>query len=160
MTTRLECAQFSESVYGNGNTFDTNVWEQIKDIPGLNADGYRTAFNGFAAAAYGKLSGYDENNNPIYSEIVVSYRGSGQNHEDIGDWLTSNLAQAFDYLPDQLSNALDFYKDVFKQYQNTDIRITGHSLGGALAQLVGAVQKETPKRHKKIQLNIYLIFIF
>ncbi|CAO3687222.1 unnamed protein product [Rhizopus stolonifer] len=34
-------------------------------------------------------------------------------------------------------NALELYKDVYKTYPNSTIWVTGHSLGGALASLVG-----------------------
>ncbi len=69
--------------------------------------------------------------------IVLAYRGSDAQ----GDWDGANLAIAgldFDNWDVQFDEALTFIKELIAQYQdNPDVSIlvTGHSLGGSLAQL-------------------------
>jgi len=58
------CAALAKSVYGdntaeggeNNEQYIPNDWEQIKDIPGLNADGYRTALGGALAQLVGAVA--------------------------------------------------------------------------------------------------------
>lgn len=110
------------------NQYGQNVsnW-QVLDIPGNNASGVYESLNSFAAVAYGR---YDTNNK--LQEIVIAYRGT----DSILDWTPSNLQILLTLTPSQKNKAIEFYDKVAENYEGIDITITGHSLGGALAQLV------------------------
>lgn len=85
--------------------------------------------NGFYAEAY--AHGKD---------IIVVYRGTDtdkgkleKGKDYFNDWLmTISVA------PWQKSDAISFYNKMKKDFPNSNITATGHSLGGSLAQLVGA----------------------
>ena len=112
------------------NQYGQNVsnW-QVLDIPGNNASGVYETLNSFAAVAYGR---YDTNNK--LQEIVIAYRGT----DSILDWTPSNLQILLTLTPSQKNKAIEFYDKVAENYEGIDITITGHSLGGAIAQLLGA----------------------
>lgn len=84
--------------------------------------------NGFYAAAYKK----DGSN-----EIVVVYRGTNESIFAGTDW-NSNAQIGAGLRPDQYNNARAFYDAVKQQSGGATISLTGHSLGGGLAQLVAA----------------------
>lgn len=44
--------------------------------------------------------------------------------------------------PSQKNKAIEFYDKVAENYEGIDITITGHSLGGALAQYVASLKQE------------------
>jgi hypothetical protein len=75
-------------------------------------------------------------------EVVVSFRGTDGPRD-----VTPDLQIAFGQnLPNQYSNAQSFYDEVLQQAEEDNYgvpSITGHSLGGGLAQLVGAVTGAT-----------------
>lgn len=68
-------------------------------------------------------------------EIVIVYRGTG----DETDKVTSDLAMFTKLMPAQKKDAQKMFDDVQKKYSSKRIVLTGHSLGGSLAQLVSAV---------------------
>ncbi|MEW6609637.1 MAG: Mbeg1-like protein, partial [bacterium] len=72
------------------------------------------------------------------SEIVIAYRGTEKN--DIRDWVFNDLYlnPVSDLLPAQFSNAQLLYEEIALKNPLIPISVTGHSLGGALAELVGA----------------------
>jgi len=86
--------------------------------------------NGFYAQAF-----YNGN------DIVIAYRGTDINknfkekikdiHNDISLWRQE--------LPNQTTDAINFYKKLKGEYPNKNIVLTGHSLGGSLAQIVGSI---------------------
>lgn len=90
---------------------------------------------GYAAIAYQGPNG----------EIVITHRGSDPMTEildknSIGnsrkDWLESNRAILEGRVPPQFNDADEFTKNIYNQFGETvEISHTGHSLGGALAQL-------------------------
>lgn len=86
------------------------------------------AENGFYAAAFD-----DEN-----GTIVIAFRGSNEMGDMPSDWqiMTENL-------PDQFTQADAFYRELAQKYPQKRFVLTGHSLGGSLAQLVGAKHPET-----------------
>lgn len=86
------------------------------------------AENGFYAAAFD-----DEN-----GTIVIAFRGSNEMDDMPSDWqiMTENL-------PDQFTQANAFYRELAQKYPEKRFVLTGHSLGGSLAQLVGAKNHET-----------------
>ncbi len=70
------------------------------------------------------------------NEIVIAYRGTELN--DIGD-VSSDINILLGNIPQaQLTDAENFYKAVVAQYGDENIVITGHSLGGAIAQIIGS----------------------
>jgi len=67
-------------------------------------------------------------------QIAIVYRGSN----DVKDWLGSDLAMGVDIQLVQKVDAQNFYEKIKKEYPNQKIILTGHSLGGSLAQIVGS----------------------
>ena len=70
-------------------------------------------------------------------EIIIAFRGT----DDIIDYGNDSTMWLLRKLPDQAYNALMFYDAIKKKYPQTEILLTGHSLGGSLAQIVGAWRK-------------------
>ncbi len=70
-------------------------------------------------------------------KIVIVYRGT----DEMNDWVFGNVCFKFWCTPWQYYSALKFYNSIKSHHQDYDIMLTGHSLGGALAQLV-AFEKE------------------
>jgi hypothetical protein len=69
-------------------------------------------------------------------EIVIAYRGSEINtREDLG----ADIKMGMGKMPAQANDALAVFGKVRQQYPNAKIILTGHSLGGSLAQIVGAI---------------------
>lgn len=70
------------------------------------------------------------------NEVVIVYRGTEiSSPKDIGADIKMGLGQ----MPAQAHRALKIYEMVKQQYPNSKIILTGHSLGGSLAQIVGAL---------------------
>ena len=111
---------------------DITGWE-VLSVPGNTEIGTSEDWNGFAAVAYGR---YDVNRN--LQEIVIAYRGT----DNVADWTPSNLQILLTFTPFQKNKAIEFYNKVVEEYQGIDITITGHSLGGALAQYVASLKQE------------------
>lgn len=90
--------------------------------------------NGFAAYAF-------INND---NEVVIAYRGSKPlnetwNDDTINDWIKNDLPMIFgNYATDktQFYDVIDFYEDIAKNNSIKTISTTGHSLGGAWANVV------------------------
>ena len=119
-------------VYGQEYGQNVSSWKVLKDL-GNNASGVYETLNSFAAVAYGR---YDTNNK--LQEIVIAYRGT----DSILDWTPSNLQILLTLTPSQKNKAIEFYDKVAENYEGIDITITGHSLGGALAQYVASLKQE------------------
>ena len=69
------------------------------------------------------------------NNIVIAYAGT----DSLMDIIHSDLAMGLKHLPIQNYEAIRLYEKVRQQYPNAEIILTGHSLGGSLAQIVGAV---------------------
>ena len=89
-----------------------------------------SANNGFQATVY-------KNGN----DIAISYRGTEitkfENNEYKKD-IQNDKQMFFGKLPEQYQNANEVYQQIRHAYPNANITVTGHSLGGSLAQLVSA----------------------
>ncbi|MCC5464803.1 lipase family protein [Pelosinus baikalensis] len=82
---------------------------------------------GFYGAAYSRLNSDD---------IVIAFRGTELTDRfDILDDIKIILNMALD----QTEYAYSFYQQVKRIYSNATISLTGHSLGGALAQLIAVL---------------------
>jgi Ca2+-binding RTX toxin-like protein len=124
MASNLELAQLSLSVYNEQTHPLPSGWETC---PGGY---YIDPKTGFYGQAYRNMATH---------EIVLAIRGTN-------DWLSGDAISDAEILigqrPPQFDSVLDFYKSAIKNNsENTDgytISITGHSLGGADAQYLGA----------------------
>ena len=85
---------------------------------------------GFAAIAY---------KNKTTNEIIIAYRGT----DSMGDIVISDVQIALKDVPQQASKAVKFYERVKEMYPDSEISLTGHSLGGSLAHYVSAAKGVT-----------------
>lgn len=72
-------------------------------------------------------------------DIVIAFRGTQV--LDRGD-INSDIKMYFAVMPSQAKNALELYDVVKAKYPNRKIYLTGHSLGGSLAQIVAGYNKD------------------
>lgn len=153
-----DCKKLSIAVYGNYESlmmYDENekyapagwtrspVNQTVIEVSGTAPTGntttittasdlyYRDLSTGFEAAAYRSTTG----------KIIISYRGTDSPLDILVDgYLATN------HFISQVSKAEEFFLAVIEQYcKNADgtydtskVTLTGHSLGGALAQVIGA----------------------
>ncbi|MFZ4802591.1 MAG: DUF7619 domain-containing protein, partial [Chlorobium sp.] len=87
---------------------------------------YENGLHGFEAKSFIKGN-----------EIVISYAGT--NPDTSAGWgdIVTDLISGIGIYTDQLLQAAKFYLDIKKNNPYADITLTGHSLGGGLASLVG-----------------------
>lgn len=104
----------SGHTYHNGSFNLPTNWQEVTSF---------SAYNGFQSTVY-------ENGN----NIVISYRGSDTTIDFIG----SDRQMLEKNFPSQYQNANEIYRQIKQSYPNSNITVTGHSLGGSLAQLVSA----------------------
>lgn len=77
-------------------------------------------------------------------DVIIAIRGTNDfyfRNWHYGD-LDDDLAMARSRIPVQTRDALDLYNRVKKEYPDKNITSTGHSLGGSLAEIVGALNGE------------------
>ena len=143
MISRYDAAVLASNVYSTTRTVRNRIglpsgWS---DIPGFRQDDKTT---GFEAAAYQKGT-----------EIVVSFAGTYMPDSSSGkpaawsdeeasamlkvDW-ANNIGLGVGAVTEQLRQAALFYERVKQSAPvNSHITITGHSLGGGLAALIGVL---------------------
>ena len=115
-----DCKVLSEYVYKDNKPEKINDWKYSKTW-------YDS--NGFHSEVYKK------GNN-----IIIVFRGTDVERgvkEGAKDML-SNAQMGARYLPNQMKNARKVYDIYKKEYPDANIIITGYSLGGSIAQALGA----------------------
>lgn len=70
-------------------------------------------------------------------DVIIAIRGTNDK-----DDLNDDFAMARSRIPAQTRDALDLYDKVKMEYPDKKIVLTGHSLGGSLAEIVGALNSE------------------
>ncbi len=120
----LTYGSLSNAAYANGTV--PMGWSVLKTSEQL----FSGSETGFAALAL---------RNEATGETVVAYRGT----DGIRDLTSSDMQLALQNdVPEQYKEARAFYKAISDEY-GSNITVTGHSLGGALAQLVAAIEGKT-----------------
>ncbi len=111
----------SGHTYNNGKFELPSGWQEITSY---------SDDNGFQATVY-------KNGD----NITISYRGTEitklENNEFVKD-IFSDFQMSINNFPNQYKSANEVYKQIRQSYPNSKITVTGHSLGGSLAQLVSA----------------------
>lgn len=82
-------------------------------------------------------------------EIVISYKGSDFD-PGLKDWDHNINKLPQDYLTDQGQEASKFLEETLKENKNSSIVVTGHSLGGYLAQVAALNNIEYIENIKKV----------
>ena len=136
-------AELAAHVYTNSSAEKNNYIAPNGEIYSYISGTQNLTDNGFQGVIYGKASTRDESGK--YGEIIISYRGSMPPedfnlNEFVQDWIINDFGDIVGgKQPTQLQSALDLY-NLAEDYISTggSIVLTGHSLGGALVQLVAA----------------------
>jgi len=121
MITNAEYAKLASAAYKDKGA--PKGWVRL-----ANADPNPVGYDG---AAFGRKDSTGK-----IVEVVIAHRGTEPASFD-GDW-TANLQMGLRKVPDQYQYAMDFYRNVQAAHGDATLTLTGHSLGGALAQLQAA----------------------
>ena len=123
---------------GNWDTIGTSLLTFLKDwyvvdILDKTDDGNSNDKSGFYGIAFGK-----KDNTNKYKEIVIAYRGSQlfPIKEAYRDFVETDLQIGLGKKPKQFDEGLELYKKIIERFSYKEVRITGHSLGGGIAQYV------------------------
>ncbi len=123
----LPYAQLADAIYDFDNVV-VGSWELIHSIG---------SSSGMDAGVY---------KNRDTSELVLAFRGtefcgfscSLKEAQDSFRDVTADTAIGIGIVSDQFKHAFNFAQDIINRYPGSKIIVTGHSLGGGLAQAVGA----------------------
>ncbi len=124
----LPYARLSDAIYDFDNT-PVDQWDLIDKI---------SRDSGMQAGVYQHRETF---------ELVLAYRGTeacdfpcslNETKEYLRD-LATDTALTFGFDDAQFKHAINYGRDIVNRYPNRNITVTGHSLGGGLAQAVGAV---------------------
>lgn len=69
--------------------------------------------------------------------IIIAYRGTDKFFDHDGK---NDIAMAQSKIPAQTTDAVKIYDKVKREHPNADIVVTGHSLGGSLAEIVSGIR--------------------
>lgn len=121
-------AQLADAIYDFDN-IAVDTWELVESI---------SKSSGMQAGVY---------NNRDTGELTLAFRGTeacsfpcslSETKAYLLD-VAADTALTFGFVNDQFKHAFNFAQDVVSRYPGRKITVTGHSLGGGLAQAVGAV---------------------
>lgn len=130
----LKYAAFANGAYNGINALEDLLpfdqqqgWQEVQP----NIDEYDKKI-GFSATTYEHKNAQGE-----VDEVVVSFRGSDKD-EIWKDWIINNLPNFLGAVAPQYTRAAELAKEVKAKHPNAKVSLTGHSLGGGLAQYAAA----------------------
>jgi Lipase (class 3) len=133
MITKIEYALMAGAAYKStrpdANKFPVpQGWISFFPVPDKTTASAFTATNGFEARSFSNGT-----------NIVISFAGTYDNPLNplTNPDLQADIGLATGFGSDQLTQAVDYYLQVKATNPNVAITLTGHSLGGGLASLVG-----------------------
>jgi hypothetical protein len=115
-----------------------DVQKTFSNLAGTDGHEYRVVWYQVGNPANGFQGAIFENND----EVICAYKGSKGGPFDrtttgYDDWSVNDVQIAFNQLPHQTTAALAFADMARTIAESKPMSLVGHSLGGALAQLVG-----------------------
>ena len=118
---------------------DTKYHEVLKQ-----AAGYSYEKGNLAPEGYKVIKSVDNKDTGFHAEVlakgndvIVAYRGTTL--ASIKD-IKNDYAMARKNIPAQATDAIKVYDQVKQDYPNSEVTVTGHSLGGSLSQIVSSVR--------------------
>ena len=99
---------------------------------------------GYPPAGYKVIDFAENKNTGFYADvlsdgknIIIAYRGTDKLFDHDGK---NDIDMAKSKIPAQASDAIKIYDKVKREHPNADITVTGHSLGGSLAEIVSGIR--------------------
>lgn len=113
--------------------------------------GKEASRSGYYSVAFGRR---DTGGN--YKDIVIGYRGSQifPFKEAYRDFIETDLKIGLGKKPLQFDEGLEFYKDMVARYGYENIHLTGHSLGGGIAQYVAVMAERIIEDKKFVPMTV------
>ena len=118
---------------------DTKYHEVLKQAAGYSYKNGSPAPDGYEVVKSidNKDTGFHAEVLAKGNDVIVAYRGTDiTSVQDI----RNDVAMARDKIPAQATDAIKVYDQVKQDYPNSDVTVTGHSLGGSLSQIVSSVR--------------------
>ena len=118
---------------------DTKYHEVLKQAAGYSYKNGSPAPDGYKVvkSVDNKDTGFHAEVLVKGNDVIVAYRGTDiTSVQDI----RNDVAMARNKIPAQATDAIKVYDQVKQDYPNSDITVTGHSLGGSLSQIVSSVR--------------------
>lgn len=123
----------------------------IVDILDKTDDGSSNLKSGFYGIVFGKKDKIKG-----YKNLVIAYRGSQlfPIKEAYRDFIETDFLIGLGRKPKQFDEGLELYKKIIEKYDYKDVRITGHSLGGGIAQYTAVMSPLYTKNHEFIPKTV------
>lgn len=118
---------------------DTKYHEVLKQAAGYSYKNGSPAPDGYKVvkSVDNKDTGFHAEVLANGNDVIVAYRGTDiTSVQDI----RNDVAMARDKIPAQATDAIKVYDQVKQDSPNSDVTVTGHSLGGSLSQIVSSVR--------------------